>query len=56
MRWQNRDNADPERKFTDLEQELGIENLNDVQIDTTALKLYLFTDSAKYSIPLTLES
>lgn len=54
MVWRNRGGSDPDQRFTELENELGLENLTDVQVDEDALLLYIFTETKKYSIALTL--
>lgn len=56
MTWRNRPGVDPEQRFDELEKTLGIENIRDFQVDEDALKLYIFTETHKYSVNLTLVS
>ena len=56
MNWVYRPGNDPQTQLKEIEDTLGIQNLRDVQVDEAALKLYLFTDTKKYSVALTVES
>jgi hypothetical protein len=53
MNWVFRPGNKPEDMLQELENTLGIQNLTDVKVDEDALKLYIFTDTKKYSIDLT---
>lgn len=53
MVWRNRPGIDQEQRFDEIEKTLGLQNLEDVQIDEANLKLYIFTETGKYSVTLT---
>lgn len=55
MTWRNRPGLDPEQRFEEIENAFGLENLTDVQLDIPNLKIYFFTETQKFSAPLTLE-
>lgn len=54
MTFRYRPDLQAEHQIRELERTLGIQNLKDVQVDEENLLLYIFTDTKKYSIALTL--
>lgn len=56
MTFRYRPGQEPQQQLESLEKELGIQNLQDVQVDEENLTLYIFTATHKYSVALTLVS
>lgn len=53
MTWRFRPGMDPIEQLADLEQELGIQNLNGIEIDAENGFLFVFTDTKKFRITMT---
>lgn len=51
--FRNRPGQTPEEKFTELEKTLGIENLQDVEVDEENALLYVYTENKKFKIVMT---
>lgn len=53
MVWRNRPGIDQEQRFDEIEKTLGLQNLEDVQIDSDNGYLYIFTETKKFRISMT---
>lgn len=56
MTWHFRPGMPSDEQLKELERAVSLANLTDVQIDEANLLLYIFTETHKYSVPLTLVS
>ena len=54
MTFRYRPELQAEHQLRELERTLGIQNLKDVQVDEDNLLLYIFTETKKFSVALTL--
>ena len=53
MLWKNRPGLSPEQRFEELEKTLGIENIQDMEIDEENGFLFIYTDTKKFRITMT---
>lgn len=53
MVWRNRPGLDPEQRFDEIEKSLGIENIQDLEIDEANGYLYVYTETKKFRITMT---
>lgn len=53
MTWEYRPEVDPQAQLKDLGDELGIENLKNVDFDATTGYLTIFTQTSKFRVLLT---
>ena len=53
MVWRNREGLKPEERLNELEKTLGLQNLQDIEIDETNAYLYVYTETKKFRISMT---
>ena len=53
MTWRNRAGVEAEERLEEIEKTLGIQNLQDVQVDEANSFLYIFTETKKFRITMT---
>lgn len=53
MTWRNREGQQAEEKFRGIENELGLQNLQDIEVDEDNGYLYVYTETKKYRITMT---